>query len=512
VLHPQLVIRKPRAAAAIAVAALALTAACGSTVQTTGQAAVGDGLAAPLSQAPAGAATGGAPVQPGATTPGGGTAGLAPGAPAGGAAPAAGPAAAAQGSAPGPQPVGSAVAGVASADRKPIQIGFITTSVGNAQALGANPGNTYTDKAMYEAVVAEYNAAGGVAGHRIVPLYGATDTASSNWASDFSAVCAQFTQDNHVKAVIGYVFVYQPSFESCLAKAGVAHLYGGYQPGDVGAQQEYPNLVATAHPTTDGFTLAALSGALQTGRLTTKTKLGLLVDTCANGERAYTRSTEPWLKAHGISYQTVLVDCARGASDVSAGASAVSSAELRFASSGVDLVYAFGIGLIVFMQQAQSQSYHPQYLTTIAGKAVADNAPAAQVKDLHGFGWMPSVDVDAQHQPYATTPPQRACLAKLAKHGLHPAAYNDFMAAYQACDGLDLYAKALAANGSTAAAAVVRGVVAALPSFRGAGTYAGTLQATSRQRGGAATMREYGWTDSCSCLTYRGPTYPIPTP
>lgn len=489
--------------------ALVASTACGSTVPLAQQPATGSSLQGPSSAAvPGGPAVVGpgeavvdAPDGP-STFSGSGPSGPV----SSGASPAIGGAApvASQASGGRPQQAGNRAGS--------IEIGFVTTSVGNAEAFGANPGNTYTDREMFSALVAEYNATGGLAGRKILPVYGATDTASSNWANDFAAVCSSFTEDHKVRAVIGYVFVFLPSFENCLAKAGVAHLYGGYQPGDVVAQREYPNLVATGHPTVDGATLSALSGALQTGLLTKSTKLGLLIDTCANGERAYQRTVEPWLKARGLNYQTTLMDCARGASDVSGAAAAVSSAELRFASSGVDLVYAAGIALIVFMQQAESQGYHPKYLTTVAGKAIADNAPASQVKNLHGFGWMPAVDVDAAHQPYAPTPAQKACLAKLAKHGLRPAAYNDFMAAYQACDGLELYAKALASVGGTEARAIAKAVVNALPSFRGAGTYDGRQRASSTQRGGPAVMRAYAWNDGCSCLTYRGPTLPIPSP
>src|SRR5690242_16226462 len=154
----------------------------------------------------------------------------------------------------------------------PIEIGFVTTSVGNAQSLGVNAGQSYSDKAMWSALVAEYNKRGGVDGHRIVPVYGTTDTASSNWASQFQAVCAKFTQDHHVQAVIGYVFVFLPSFESCLANKGVPHLYGGYQPGDVVDQQQYPTLVSTSNPATDGALITALDGGLRSGILNRSTK------------------------------------------------------------------------------------------------------------------------------------------------------------------------------------------------------------------------------------------------
>ncbi|MCW2543615.1 MAG: hypothetical protein JWM40_1167 [Frankiales bacterium] len=484
---------------------LALTAACGSTVQVRGQATTtagglaADGLdttgtgatSAPTvtgDQGAQGSGPGGPTALPGTATAGtgGGTTTT---------------------TAPGQSVGGSA------ATHQSIQIGFITTSVGNAAAAGLNTGSTYTDRAMYDAFVSEYNLKGGLAGHRIVPVYGNSDTASTNWGDQFSQVCAKFTQDNKVKAVIGYIFVFLPSFESCLAHALVPHLYAGYQPGDVAAQRQFPTLVSTAHPTVEGSYLAVLEGALASGRLTKKSKLGVMLDSCSNGDRAFASSTEPWLKAHGIDYQAVIMNCAQGSSDVSAAAAAVSSAELRFASTGVDLVFAGGIPLLLFMEDAQSQSYHPHYITTVGGAGLEANAPAAQMANLHGFGWMPSVDVNPGHQPYGRTATQTACLAKLAKHGLRPVAYNDFMQAYATCDGLELYARALERTaGVTDPTPVVQAVQGLSPSFLGSATYAGRLTVASHQRGGASTYREYGWTTSCSCLTYRGPTYPMPNP
>ena len=178
----------------------------------------------------------------------------------------------------------------------------------------------------------------------------------------------------------------------------------------------------------------------------------------------------------------------------------------------MNLVFSNAIEILLFMSSAQSQGYEPEYLMGVGGAALQANAPASQMKHLHGFGWMPGVDVDPQHQPYGQTPAQKSCVAKLVKHGLRPSAYNDFMAAYQACDGLELYAKSLASAAPTAPAAVVSGVLGAIPTFHGAGTYAGTMRASDRQRGGPGTFRAYAWTDSCSCLTYRGPTMSIPTP
>lgn len=483
-------------------------AACGSTVQVKGQATVGDGV----STIPGGTtAQGGLGAVPAAGSgqlgPGGGLAASTTGGTAGG--PTGG--STTGGSTGAAVPTGRSGATVAS--RQPIQIGFIATSVGNAAALGVNAGQSYTDRDGITAIVQEYNAQGGLAGHKIEPVFGDTDTASTNWENEFARACSTFTQDNYVKAVIGYIFVFLPSFENCLAKAKVPHLYGGYQPGDVAAQRAFPTLVSTAHPTVDGFNLAVLEGALASGRLTKRTKLGILLDTCANGDRAYRSSTEPWLKAHGVDYQYVQMDCAQGSGDASSGAATVSNAELRFSQTGVDTVFAFGVALLVFMEDAESQNYHPQYLTGVGGAALEANAPAAQMVNVHGYGWLPSVDVNPGHQPYPQTAAQKACVAKLVKHGLRPTAYNDFMAAYQLCDGLELYARALErTGGSTEATGIVSALESSMPAFLGAGTYGGRFVVGPRQRGGASTYRETGWTDSCSCMTYRGPTRPMPIP
>ncbi|MDP9183899.1 MAG: hypothetical protein M3P04_14130 [Actinomycetota bacterium] len=480
--------------------------ACGSTVQTQGQVgsrtAGTSGLAASSAQQPQDDA-GLAGIGSDATTTPAGTSGTA------GVPTTSGRSVAPQ--QPGAVQERTTAQGGSIAKNGPVQIGFVTTSVGNAEAFGINPGTTYTDKAMYEAIVGDYNAHGGLAGHRILPVYGETDTASNNWGSDFQAVCAKFTEDNHVKAVIGYIFVFLPSFEGCLAKAGVPHLYGGYQPGDVVDQGQYRTMVSSAHPPVDGFDLTALEGAERTGLLTKSTKLGLLIDTCADGDRAYRRSVEPWLKARAINYRTFIGDCARGGTDASSAASAISSAQLQFASSGVNLVFGNAVELLLFMNNAQTQGYTPEYLTATGGGALhaTGAAPSSQMKHLHGFGWTPTVDVDLQHQP-ATTAAQKACTDRLVKHGLQPKAYNDFMAAYATCDGLELYTQALAVGANTPQA-VVNAVATAEPRLVGALTYGGRLRESPNQRGGAAVYREYGWSNSCSCLTYRGALYPLPT-
>ncbi|HZN14651.1 MAG TPA: ABC transporter substrate-binding protein [Acidimicrobiales bacterium] len=465
---------------------MALTAGCGSTVRQRGALSTDEGL----SPTTAPAVDGGLGETPD------------------------GPAASAAGS-PGARAsatrTGGTTRAASAAVKGSIELGFITTAVSNAGALGFATGQSFTDRQVFDAVVAEYNARGGMAGRKIVPIFANTDTAATSWDSQFQAACAQFTQDNKVQAVLGYVFVFLDNFEQCLARASVAHFYGGYQPGDGRAQKDFPTLVSTAHPTVDIADLTVFKGAVQSRLLTPATKLGVLIDNCAHGRRAFDASAA-YLKAQHIDYELVEMSCASGSGDVTSASATISNAELRFATRGVDVVAAGGVALLVFMAAAESQGYHPTYLTSAGGAALEPNAPSAQLAKLHGFGWLPAVDVNQGHQPGPRSAAQQACLGMLQKHGLTPTGYNDFMIAYTTCDSMALYEQALIRTGGRSAATdVVPAALASMPTFLGAAPYGGRLTSTVSQRGGAAQWREWGWAGDCSCFTYRGSAYPIPS-
>lgn len=391
----------------------------------------------------------------------------------------------------------------------------MTTSTANAQTLGINVGQTFSDKQLYDALIKEYNAKGGVAGRKIVPVYGKSDTSSADWSTQFQAICQTFTQDNHVQAVLGYVFVFLDSFEQCLAGNGVPHLYGGYQPGDVQAQREFPSLFSVMLPTVDVVSQIVLEGAMASGRLTTHSKFGILYDGCGHGDRAFRESTEPYLKQHGIHYETAYVACSKGEGDTGNAAAAVQSAELRFAANGVDVVYVTsGVALVIFMNTAESQRYRPSYIFPGGGAAAEaqSSVSPAQMRNLHAYGVMPRLDVNATHQPYANTREEVACLAKLKHQGLVPSGYMDFLMAYVTCNALELYARALEVTGGSTRSSEVRdALMRVMPTFRSAGTYDGAFEVSLLQRGGPGRYRESGWTDACSCFTYRGPVRTVPT-
>jgi hypothetical protein len=400
----------------------------------------------------------------------------------------------------------SAGAVTAKAVTGPIQLGFVNTNVSNAAAFGVELGSTLSNQQIYDALIAEVNKTGGINGRKIEPVYGNTDTASASWNTDFQAACEKFTKDNEVAAVLGYVFVWLDAFEGCLAKAGVPHLYGGYQPGDRRLQREFPLMVSTTHPDVDSAWLTAVGGAITSGQLKPSNKLGLFVDDCAHGQRAFHSVVPAYLRAHKIPFEVFETGCSSGASDNGKAASDIQAAALRFRSNGVDTVAIGGVPALLFATQAESQAWHPSYIMNVGGAAYEGNVPNSQLKNFHGYGWIPAVDVNASHQPAPPNEAQKRCLAMLAAQGIQPAGVNDFMLAYVSCDALFLYAAALqVTNGRTDGPAVVQALTAVAPKFESASTYGGRVQVSNVQRGGAAVWREWGFADNCNCFVYKGP-------
>src|SRR5205823_10421767 len=129
---------------------------------------------------------------------------------------------------------------------------------------------------------------------------------------------------------------------------------------------------------------------------------------------------------------------------------------------------------LLFAEDAESQNWHPSYLMTFAGAAFEGNVPNDQLANFHGFGMIPSVDVDPTHQPYAWNASEKRCLDMLRSQGLVPKGYNDFFEAFTTCDALFLYANAFAADGGqTAAVPVVSALSTVIPKTLLSSTYDG---------------------------------------
>lgn len=399
----------------------------------------------------------------------------------------------------------------------PLSIGVVLTATSNAEQFGVSLGNTYSERAVDDAIIKGLNAQGGLAGRRIVPVYAQTDTGSSNWETDFSAACATFTQDHHVVAVLGYVFNYFSSFERCLASRRIPHLSTGFNVPDRDELSQFPLQLDLDVPTIDRRGLLKLVGATADGVLTAKNKIGVITDTCPGTPTSLQHVFLPAAKKLGLHVEkTVTVNCPSGNADSANGVSALQSAVLQFASSGVDRVIfhasSEGPALLLFSLSAESQGYRPSYVVSSLGnlEVVRKELPPAQIGHVHGYGWMPTQDVPPRYYPAANALQQR-CLKLLRSGDVTPSTGPDFYYGYNFCEALFVYERALLArhgdsDGSGAVAAVKQlGTSFASLTNQGGSAFSPELPDAPR------TMRHLVYTGTCKCFRYTGPSRDIPT-
>lgn len=489
--------------------ALALTAGCGSTVQMVGTASAptGGGLTAPTApgvNASAGAACCGAGLgAPGSTGPSNAAraAGTVSGTPV-----------------PGVVPNSALPTNATATTTGPIKVGILLTKVSNASDFGVSLGNTYAEKDIDQALIAALNKQGGLHGRRIDPVYASTDTASTNWATDFQAACATFTQDNHVAAVLGYAFDYERNFESCLAQNGVAHLTTSFNVPDNNELSQWPLFWSLETPTIDERSLAKIQGAMATGELTPQNKLGVLLDDCPGTMHAWTTVVQPYLRRMHIDIAATQ-DYGCGTGNNASEANAVSqagNAMIAFRSKQVDRVIFIsaseGPPLLVLSEAAESQHYYPKWIvSSLANLSVlAGQAPRDQLKNVDGYGWLESQDV-APSQYSKPNAMQRRCLDLLKSENVVPSSAADYSFAYSICEAMFVYGQALDRTGGSSVGTSIIAVLAKVGDFLSTLNYAGRSRFAPAVRNNAPRVyRHLVWQDSCSCFNYVGQLFQMP--
>jgi hypothetical protein len=413
---------------------------------------------------------------------------------------------------------GTATGGTSGGARNtaPIKIGIVLTGTSNADSFGISLGNTISERDVDQALVDGLNAQGGLNGRKIVPVFANTDTGSPNWETDFSAACATFTQDNRVEAVLGYVFNYFASFESCLARKGIPHLSTGFNIPDTKELSAFPLHVALDVPTIGRRTLLKLDGGVRDGVLTSKNKIGTLRDTCPGTARSYDQVLLPTAKRLGLSVvKDVQISCPNGNSDAGAAVQAVQSAVLQFASAGVDRVFfhasSEGPALLLFALSAESQGYRPGYIVSSLAnlESLRGNFPADAKPRIHGYGWMPTQD--ARPADYsAKNASQKRCLSLIRSKGVVPTSGPDYYYAYNICEAFFVYELAMRGAGTTQGSPLVVALKRLGSSFasttnQGGSSFSSSLPDAPR------SARHVVYTPSCDCYRYTGPDRLIPT-
>jgi hypothetical protein len=515
-------VRFSRVATAVVLASL--TAACGSTVQVTGTASVGDGLSATsgegLGAGTGGLTTGGGtgasgslPAVPGTTgTTGGATSGTS------------GATGGATGATTGVTPT---VAGAVPEkgrgwDAKNVYFGVVTQKDAQTafESVGVNGLNAGDQEAQAKAVVDEINRRGGILGRQAKLVFHDVGTiaAAKDQSGTGQASCTFYTQDHPVIAVFSPVTLQDvPAFRGCMAKARVP-IYSLTVNGiDTQVLRELqPYYYAGLAPAWDRLAPLFATQLKQMGYFTgwnpqvggpgpNAVKPGVLVPDDTVGRRI----ADQVVRALAAVGQKGTVVYKYDPANV---ATAMGPAVVNFAGNGVTHVITVNSDQLAFELSASSQGYRPRYgLTSYAAyqATLESNGPAGQNVGAMGIGWSPSIDVSDANDPGPTGPGETQCLAiqKRAGQTFSGKRLAEVLA-FGLCDGLQLFARAAQlANGLTGEQ-LYAGVLKALPTFHPAVSFGNGLSANSLSVPGG--VRRIAWETGCSCFRYQGSaSYPI---
>lgn len=389
---------------------------------------------------------------------------------------------------------------------KTIKVGVPTIENGAAITglLGAADLQIGDPQIEASALINDLNARGGILGRKIEPVYAPVDYANPNLEAAYLASCNKMTDDGHVFAVLD-VLNPPPSFVACIAQKGVLLINASLAPGD-------DKLIARSAPWYYAPTLVSLTRvpgplidtALRDGKIKPGDKVGMFAIDIPQFTDTVEEVIKPLLKARGIT----LAAYERVSSEAS-----IQNAVLRFRQAGVTHVIfeqASAIPVLLFMRQAESQTFRPKYLLSSLddpGYLLEGNVADEQLAGISGIGWGPVFDVKPAHYP--TTDLERRCLSVVARSGQEVAKdRSTFLALTPVCDMVWSF-EAIAREAGPQLSTV---------SFREAYTRMGTKYkpvstfATdwSKRVDGASMFRTLSYVASCKCIQYTGPLEVLP--
>ena len=488
-----------RLARALSATALAVLAAgCGTTVQPS-QSTAQDGLAPAVTPDGVGPSSG-VPLAPGATiSPGtdglsvpGGTGTLGP--------------------SPGTAPTGRG-GGVRST--APISLGFLYAVNDGAAPAGVDNGTTITPGGVMRAYVDSWNDSGGIGGRKIEPVYAELHSYNSNYETQIAAACSRFTEDHHVVAVLATFQYYSEQLLSCLGKANVLLVSGDFVAPDRQAAQRYPLFVTPLSQIGEDRESSVVRHLAADGFLSSRNHVGVIVEDCAVDNRIHENGLVPALRSAGVPLaSTFHTSCFQSIQDFGSQTSQMSSAVLQFRRAHVDRVMVVSAAaeaniVFAFSEVAENQGYRPGYaLSTVAIPiALQLNAPAAQMKNMRGVGWLPVLDTSLRSQAPTTSTAGR-CLRRLRSQGITPQSNSDQWTAESGCEVFSLYDALLGATRGNADPATLLGALPqTVSSYVAAATVRGVLRAP-RNRVAPQLGRIFAF-DSAKHFHYVGGTFQL---
>jgi hypothetical protein len=390
----------------------------------------------------------------------------------------------------------------------------------NAGIFGAGNLDSGDARDYFNAVIGEINAAGGLAGRRIVPLF-AELRATSNEPIDeqYQAACETWIRDSRY-GVFAIADSGTPVVQECARKAGVAVF--GEQSGSVPETfRRYTNYVEISgiDYVRQGF--VTVDGLEREGYFGRGAKIGIVTWDDSFHRTAVTDGYVPALRRHGLSLgiETAYARVPESVQDIGRTSVDISGAVLRFSDQNVTHVLlldgqagvcAPGCLSTIFMREAESQLYHPRYGLNTQNEPVAGLEggiyPPSQLRRSVAVIWRGADKAaDAGISPNAA---RARCFALMKKKGITLNNPNAELSALSACGSIWFMQ---AAFGRMAGAVTVANFMGGVNRLGGAfndpfayGTFFGPTQ-----HDGVAAVRNARFDESCTCFRYTTGAYRV---
>jgi len=398
--------------------------------------------------------------------------------------------------------VGGAISPGTSADRAPIQIGIGVDGNSGPFAAAFGVSNSQPQEtSAAQAIVNYINRTGGLAGHPIKPVFAVFDNTSNDWIEQDQAMCAKFTQDERVAAVVRTDDIFGP-LDACLAQAHTPLVLWESVFRPRSWWDAAPGLRFTPDVATGARIYAALVDRLTaTHRWTSSTKIGLIRYDRSDQATVQSEGVEAALGAHHLSLADAqAVHTPESFQDLGTTSSELASAMLRMRQKGVtDVMFMGGDLAYLFAQEAPSQNYFPKYALT--SYDFPNALPNSVLAGAYGIGWEPSDDLTSHFPP---TVAMKQCQQAAAGTGVNWTATGADRF-YMTCNQMFFLQSAVNAARSVAPGALATGarLAGALPSSYTFGTN------LSHRPDGLAAFRDLMFAGSCSCLRY-GSQFTLP--
>jgi hypothetical protein len=435
------------------------------------------------------------------------------------------------GSAVGVNPVTGNGPGV---DAKTINVGVayvVNAGAANA-AIGANGISQGDLKAEQQTLMDDINAHGGVAGHKLVPVWHQYDNTSADSADvQEQSACDDYTQDHKTFVVMD---AGRDTFRTCIEKRGGLEVDSPLSISGAATFSQYPHYVEVSSMNVDRAA-AALAPALPAqgwaggwdsglGKAgPAKAKVGIVTYDFPTFSHAVDQVLIPGLAKVGLAPDPADVRKVlwlQSNSDVGAVAAGISSAVLKFRQDGVDHVIVFderGVLTLLFLNNAQSQHYFPRYgWTSTNGPQAFVDAGDVQPQQLvgsMGIGWLPQLDIsparNLDNGPYSNDA-RRRCVALYKAHGITFPDTNAEAGALDICT--QFWFLQLAGNALTGGPITRDRFMAAVnkvgSTFQGAGVLG--LKFGPTKHDGVSVYRYYQYDAGCKCMEYKSANIDAP--